>query len=60
MEKEVESLMKRVLIRVQPAYFSWSSEKQERYRTNLPEEDDFHIEKIVLKALFDIEVGSEE
>ena len=56
----MESLIKRALIRVQPAYFSWPSEKQERYRADLPDKDDFHIEKIVLKALFDIEVGSEE
>jgi hypothetical protein len=57
---EREAILRRALIRVQPEYFSWPLDVQERYRVSIPDEDDFRIRQAVLKTLFDIHVKTEK
>lgn len=39
-------------MRVNPEYFAWSIEAQERYRVSMPEKDAFRLRQGLLKALF--------
>jgi hypothetical protein len=57
---ERDALVRRALIRVDPAYFSWSAEGQERYRVRMPDYDRFRLKQVFLKSLFDIEVRTPE
>ena len=47
-------------MRVNPDYFVWPIEAQERYRVSMPEKDAFRIRQALLKALFDMHVKTEE
>ena len=42
-----------------PDYFTWEQDRQEQYRTNMPEKDYFKVKQFLLKALFDITVTDE-
>lgn len=53
-----QAALRRAIIAANPDYFSWPAEAQERYRVNLPDEDDFRIRQTLLKALFDIRVDT--
>jgi len=57
---ERDALVRRALIRVNPAYFSWPLEEQERYRVSMPDEDRFRLKQVLLKSLFDIEAQTPE
>ncbi len=52
--------LKRAIIKVAPAYFAWDEKRQEQYRVNTPEEDDFRIKQYLLKSLFDISVSNDD
>ena len=56
----IDPALRRAFMRVNPDYFSWSVEAQERYRVNMPEKDAFRIRQELLKALFDIRVKTDE
>jgi hypothetical protein len=43
-------------MRVQPDYFTWPVEAQERYRVSMPDKDSFRIRQVLLKAIFDVRV----
>ena len=47
-------------MRVNPEYFAWSLEAQERYRVSMPEHDAFCLRQALLKALFGIQAKTEE
>ena len=51
--------LRRALMQVKPEYYSWSVEAQERYRVNLPEDEAFRIEQVVVKSLFDMTLETE-
>ncbi len=53
-------VLRQAIIRVKPAYFSWSQEEQERYRVALPEEDDFRINQHLFRKLFNITIQTDE
>ena len=57
---EREAVLRRALIRVKPEYFSWPVEAQERYRLDMPEEDDFRLRQTLLKSLFQIQINTQE
>jgi hypothetical protein len=57
---EREALVRRALIRANPAYFSWPAEARERYRVCMPDQDRFRLTQVLLKGLFDIEVNTPE
>jgi len=58
--RQREAALRRAIIRVQPKYYSWSPEAQERYRVTMPEQDRFRIKQALLQALFGIRVNTEE
>jgi hypothetical protein len=47
-------------MRVNPEYFAWPIEAQERYRVSMPEHDAFRLRQELVKALFGIHAKSEE
>ena len=47
-------------MRVNPYYFGWSLEAQERYRVSMPEQDAFRLRQTLLKALFGLHAQTEE
>lgn len=47
-------------MRVNPDYFAWSLEAQERYRVSMPEQDAFRLRQTLLKTLFDLHAQTEE
>ena len=47
-------------MRVNPDYFGWSLEAQERYRVSMPEQDAFRLRQALLKTLFDLHAQTEE
>ncbi|MEZ5584259.1 MAG: hypothetical protein R3F37_17280 [Candidatus Competibacteraceae bacterium] len=48
------------MIAVQPGYFAWTTQEQERYRLTMPDEDEFRIQQVLLKQLFDIQADTQE
>ncbi len=58
--REREAALRRAIIRVKSAYFSWPPEVQERYRARIPDQDDFRIRQALLQALFHIQVQTQE
>ncbi|MGI9450202.1 MAG: hypothetical protein ACR2QH_06150 [Geminicoccaceae bacterium] len=54
------SVLRRALMRANPAYFHWPVERQERYRLTMPDDHAFSIERQLFKELFDIEIQSEK
>ncbi len=52
--------LRQSIIRVKPAYFSWSQEEQERYRVALPKEDDFRINQYLFQKLFNMTIKTDE
>jgi hypothetical protein len=57
---EKEAFVRRAIMCVNPEYFSWPVEAQERYRVTMPKEDRFSFEQNLLKALFHIQVKTKE
>ncbi len=47
-------------MRVNPDYFGWSPEAQERYRVSMPEQDAFRLRQTLLKTLFGLHAQREE
>ena len=47
-------------MRVNPDYFAWSLEAQERYRVSMPEQDAFHLRQELVKALFGLHAKTDE
>ncbi len=52
--------LRRAFMRVNPAYFTWPIEAQERYRVNMPEHDAFRLRQEVVKTLFGIHAHTEK
>src|ERR1039457_6170003 len=59
-QSEIDPALRRAFMRVNPDYFVWPIEAQERYRVSMPEKDAFRIRQALLKALFDMHVKTEE
>ncbi len=57
---EKKAAVRRAIMRINPEYFSWSMEDQERYRVTMSDADRFHIDQVLLKALFNIEAKTKE
>lgn len=57
--RERDAALRRAIISVNPDYFSWPTEAQERYRVRMPEEDTFRIRRAVLKELLGIDAATE-
>jgi hypothetical protein len=55
-----EAAIRRAIISVVPDYFSWPEVEQERYRANMPDEDDLRIRQVLLKVLFGIKTTTYE
>jgi hypothetical protein len=55
-----EAAIRRAIISVVPDYFAWTAEAQERYRANMPDDDDFRIRQIVVNVLFDIKTATRD
>lgn len=55
-----EVAFRRTMMVVKSDYFSWTPEKQERYRLDMPQEDYFRVQQGLLKQLFDIRVDTKE
>jgi len=51
-----EAALRRAIISVVPDYFAWTVDKQERYRANMPGDDNFRIRQIVVNVLFGIKL----
>ena len=47
-------------MRVNPDYFAWSLEAQERYRVSMPEQDAFRLRQELVKALFGLQAKTDE
>ncbi len=47
-------------MRVNPEYFAWSIEAQERYRVSMPEQDAFRLRQELVKALFGLHAKTDE
>ena len=56
----LDPALRQTLMRVNPEYFAWPIETQERYRVRMPEHDAFRLRQALLKALFGIHAKSEE
>lgn len=56
----LDPALRRALMRVNPEYFAWPLEAQERYRVSMPEHDAFRLRQELLKALFGIQAKTEE
>ena len=52
--------LKKAIIKFVPNYFSWNKKRQEQYRVDTPEEDDFKIRQFLLKELFNISVSNDD
>jgi hypothetical protein len=52
--------LKKAIIKFVPDYFSWDKKRQEQYRVDTPEEDDFRIKQFLLRELFDISVSNDD
>jgi hypothetical protein len=48
------------LMRVNPDYFGWSMETQERYRVNMPDQDAFRLRQELVQALFGLHAKIDE
>ncbi len=57
---EHQSALRRAVIRVIPEYFALPPAEQERYRLNIPEDQEFRTRQALLKTLFDIDVADED
>lgn len=55
-----EIAFRKAIIAVQPDYFAWTVEAQERYRLTIPESDRFRAEQSVLQTLFGIRVNTDD
>lgn len=55
-----DAILRHAITQVKPAYFSWPIEEQEKYRVALPPDEWFRIQQIVLRALFQTEVTTED
>lgn len=55
-----EAAIRRAIISVVPDYFAWTAEAQERYRANMPDDDDFRIRQIVINVLFGIKTTTRD
>lgn len=49
--------LNQAIIRHLPDYFTWDQDRQEQYRVNMPEEDNFKVKQFLLKVFFDITVS---
>jgi len=47
-------------MRVNPDYFGWSLEAQERYRLSMPDQDAFRLRQELVTALFDLHAKTDE
>jgi hypothetical protein len=56
----IEPALRRAFMLVEPEYFSWPVEAQERYRAGMPGEHAFRIRQVLLKAIFGIHVKTLE
>jgi hypothetical protein len=52
--------LKRAIIKFVPDYFSWDRKRQEQYRVDTPEEDEFRIRQFLLRELFDIYASNDD
>ena len=52
--------LKRAIIKFVPDYFSWDRKRQEQYRVDTPEEDEFMIRQFLLRELFDIYASNDD
>ena len=52
--------LKRAIIKFVPDYFSWDKKRQEQYRVDTPEEDEFKIRQFLLRELFDIYASNDD
>ncbi len=52
--------LRRAIIKLKPEYFSWKEDRQEEYRLNMPEEDDFNIRQFLMSKLLKIEVADSD
>jgi len=59
-QQDRSAALRQAIIRVQPDYFSWTEDQQERYRLQVPDKDDFRIRQLLLKNLFQIQVTTEK
>ena len=55
-----EAAIRRAIISVVPDYFAWTEKAQERYRANMPDDDDFRIRQIVINVLFGIKTTTRD
>ena len=58
--REIDPALRRAFMRVNPDYFTWSIEAQERYRVGMPGKDAFRLRQELLKALFGIRPKTDE
>ncbi|MBS0183646.1 MAG: hypothetical protein JSS39_14750 [Nitrospira sp.] len=56
----LDPALRQALMRVNPDYFAWSIEAQERYRVSMPEHDAFRLRQELLKALFGVHAKTDE
>jgi hypothetical protein len=52
--------LRRTLMRIQPEYFAWSVENQERYAVAMPAADREHLAEVLMAELFGRTFGSRE
>lgn len=55
-----EAAVRRAIISVEPDYFAWPAEIQERYRATMSDKDRLRIRQVLLKVLFDIKTTSRD
>ncbi|NGZ11718.1 MAG: hypothetical protein CV088_20505 [Nitrospira sp. LK70] len=56
----LDPALRQALMRVNPEYFAWSIEAQERYRVSMPEQDAFRLRQELVKALFGLHAKTDE
>lgn len=56
----LDPALRQALMRVNPDYFAWSLEAQERYRVSMPEQDAFRLRQELVQALFGIRAHTED
>ena len=56
----LDPALRQALMRVNPDYFAWSLEAQERYHVSMPEQDALRLRQELLKALFGIHAKTDE
>lgn len=56
----LDPALRHALMRVNPEYFAWPIEAQERYRVSMPEKDAFRLRQELLKALFGIRAQTDD